>query len=183
MSKLLSACPGFEEDLSALLDGELEAARDARVRAHVSGCARCGERLAQLERVEAGLRTLSVHPVSEAVLQRVRGRLAEELPRFGRAAPRRPRRRLRRLALPAGLVAAAAALALALLWAPRWSRHPAVQTQPAELPLEVALEQSSDEELELAMGLDALGGLAADDDLALIEQLDLLEQLDALDAG
>ncbi|RIL07694.1 MAG: anti-sigma factor, partial [Proteobacteria bacterium] len=40
-----AGCQAFEDDLSALLDGELGAARAAEVEAHVARCAACARRL------------------------------------------------------------------------------------------------------------------------------------------
>lgn len=180
MSQLDRDCRELEEDLSAFADRELSGAPQARLREHLASCASCRARLAAFEGVDAALRALEPTPVPDALLARTRERIVAE--GRSRVQPAPPRRPLRWLAVPAGLAAAAAALALALLWSPRWSEHPAAAPDVAELPVAGVLARSSDEELELALALDALGDLSPEDDLALIEQLDLLERLDQLDA-
>ena len=49
-------CLSFGEDLSALLDAELEAGREAELRAHLATCDTCRAHLASLASVNDGLR-------------------------------------------------------------------------------------------------------------------------------
>jgi anti-sigma factor RsiW len=73
-----ATCQAYEADLSALLDGELEPAREAEVRAHAAGCARCAERLARLARVDEALRSLPDAETPADLAERLRVRLDEE---------------------------------------------------------------------------------------------------------
>ncbi len=129
-------CVGFDEDLSALLDGELAPARQGEVRAHVAGCARCSDRLARLARVDEALRSLRHAEVPTDLAERLRARIAEEargrssvVHERGRssvahepgrtsdapaAAPARPAPPRRRRWIPFAATAFAAAAALAL---------------------------------------------------------------------
>jgi len=126
-------CLGFDEDLSALLDGELAAARRDELEAHVAGCARCEARLAVLRGVDRALAALPARAIPADLEARLAARLASDAAvspmdagAAGRAsaaprapaspsaharAPARVRRLAPWLALPA---AAAAALALYL---------------------------------------------------------------------
>ncbi len=157
-----AACARVEEDLSALLDGELEASREALVRAHTQGCARCRARLAALARVDVLLASAPVHETSAALHGRLRARIeaeeqateAEEQAvagpaparsdrgaRPGRSAP--PAHRSRR-ARPfvAALLAAAAALALYLaVGRQRTPLAPAPEPRVARAPESVAPQE------------------------------------------
>ena len=86
-----ATCRAFEEDLSALLDGELEPAREAEVRAHTAGCARCAERLARLARVDEALRSLPDAETPADLAERLRVRLDEERRRSSASAEDRGR--------------------------------------------------------------------------------------------
>jgi hypothetical protein len=124
-------CQPYDEDLSALLDGELSGGRAAALRAHSDACPRCTAQLAALrranERVVSALRV----PLTEedAQIARVEAQLRTRLAGVGplegtrrgalRPAPPRLRKRGRWI-VAAGLgLAAAAALALALLYEAR----------------------------------------------------------------
>jgi anti-sigma factor RsiW len=120
MSKIPVACAAYEEDLSALLDGELAAEREEEIRAHVAGCPRCGPRLAELERVDALLASTPLPALRPGLRERLEVRLRQEERReeaesrgrkAGRLGPPPARRWLAR---PAWGIAAAAAAALAL---------------------------------------------------------------------
>lgn len=50
-----NVCDSFAEELSALIDGELPAARRAEVEAHVAGCAHCRQRMEELQRISDGV--------------------------------------------------------------------------------------------------------------------------------
>jgi len=143
MRELPERCLPFEQDLSALLDGELEAAREAELRAHVGGCPHCGERLAALRGVDAALRGLELPAVRPELAARMAARLAAERGAASapgtRAALQRPARR-RRSMWVASLVPAAAVLALGLLVIPRLlerarSTPPGLAPAPAASPI------------------------------------------------
>lgn len=104
-------CSGFDEDLSAWIDGELDAEREAEVREHASGCVRCAARVDALRAVDARLRAAAARPIDPARLARLRERIAgaqsgAREPIARRAPPRRTR-----WILPAAAAAAAAAFA------------------------------------------------------------------------
>jgi anti-sigma factor RsiW len=148
-------CLGFDEDLSALQDGELAAARRAEVEAHVAGCARCEARLVVLRGVDRALAALPARGIPADLEARLAARLARAAPidaaAAGRAsaaprapaarpaharAPLRARRLAPWLALPA---AAAAALALYLAvrppaGAPGGAGEPSVVAQAPAAP-------------------------------------------------
>ncbi len=86
-------------------------------------------------------------------------------------------------------MAGTSAAAAVALWL--WSARDALQIPPApepiasrdEVPAEIAVEEASDEELELLLALDAFGVTPGEgSDLELIEQLELVEALAELDA-
>jgi anti-sigma factor RsiW len=54
----MMTCRQIENELSAYLDGELAASRHAEVQAHLGGCERCRQRLAELERLSDGVARL-----------------------------------------------------------------------------------------------------------------------------
>lgn len=161
MEAVPETCLPYDEDLSALLDGELPPARAAQVQAHSTSCARCAAQLAALrranERVVSALRPTV--PGEDARIARVeaqlRARLAREAetgvqsPKLRQtpASPRRQRNR-RWIALAATGLAAAAALGLALLFQARTPLRvapapppPIAQTPPAPPPAPVPLEE------------------------------------------
>jgi anti-sigma factor RsiW len=109
MSEVPARCAPFEEDLSALLDGQLEAQRANDVRTHVASCTDCTRRADALRGVDVALRSIAATPVSAAQAARLRPILAAERP-----AHRAPSRR-RRWITPAALVATAAAAAAVVL--------------------------------------------------------------------
>jgi hypothetical protein len=147
------ACAAWDEDLSALLDGELAPEREAEVRAHVEGCAGCSARLGALGRVDALLAAAPLPAVRETLRQATLARAAEvpsrgaEVASRGGAPPAGRRRgaarglpptRRRSLRAPAiGVaLAAAAGLVLYLLGRPAPELAPASPTPPpiAESP-------------------------------------------------
>jgi len=125
-------CRLYDEDLSALLDGELSPARADELRRHCASCERCAAQLALLraanERLLSALRTPA--PVAEeARLARVEARLRARLAEEGLGGPQRRRsptksaplraRPGRWLVAAAAGLAAAAALGLAVLFQAR----------------------------------------------------------------
>jgi putative zinc finger protein len=146
-------CLPYDEDLSALLDGELSPARAAQLRAHCASCPRCTEQLAELRRAnERLLSTLRVPVPGEGariarVEAQLRVRLAQESQtgvesrRQSRTqAPPRRRRNARWIVVAATGLAAAAALGLALLLQPRApvrlgpSPQPPIAQNPPPVP-------------------------------------------------
>ncbi len=155
MESVPETCLPYDEDLSALLDGELPAARATELRAHCASCPRCTAQLAELrranERVLSALR--ATRPGEEVRIARVEARLRASLsqevqsavqrqrPSPGPTPPRRERK-VGRWVVVAGMgLAAAAALGLALLFqarnAPRLAPlnpPPIAQTEPSLPP-------------------------------------------------
>jgi anti-sigma factor RsiW len=154
---------GFEEDLTAYVDGELPAARRAQVEAHLGTCAGCRS--------------------TEALLRTTVARLAE-LPDFAPSPSPAARRavlakldalpppwweRLKALWRPAVLLPSAglaAAVAVALLMVRPASDAPLVLTDPAEMELAANLDVAEDYEL---LGLDSA------EDLEVVTSLHELE--------
>lgn len=111
MSREADPCADWQEDLSALLDGELDRERRAEVRAHLEGCTRCSARLGALRRVDDLLAAAPLPDLPDGLVERVLRRVAAP----GRSVSPRPR-----LGAPAvAALAAAAALALYLAFRPR----------------------------------------------------------------
>jgi hypothetical protein len=182
---MTSGCARISDDLSALMDGELDAEREQQVRAHLERCASCSAQLAALREVDAALRALPDRPLPEAVeanMQAIlhRARIVRSPSRPPPPNPRVP------LYIGGGVLGLAAALILLLYLTS--SREP-VRIAEAPLPLPPTtierpaaaepeeIATASDEELAVALELDTL------DDLELIEQLELLERLAALEQG
>lgn len=160
-----------DAQLSAYLDGELEAGERAAVEAALARSPALAARLQRLRGVDAALRALPVEAPSEELLARLRARVVADDPASTRRGPPRRRRWL------AGLAAAAAA-GLALLFfatrpAPR-APQPVAELDPPQ-PGGEALQ--SPDGLALAMELDQ------DADLEVVEVLDILEALGDLDEG
>jgi anti-sigma factor RsiW len=136
-------CLPYDEDLSALLDGELSSARAAQLRAHCASCPRCTAQLAELRRAnERVLSALRVPVPGEGariarVEAQLRLRLAQESQtgvesrRQSRTqAPPSRRRNARWIVVAATGLAAAAALGLALLFQARTPVRLAPSPQP-----------------------------------------------------
>ncbi len=127
MSEVPARCAPFEEDLSALLDEQLDARRASEVRAHLAGCSACTRRVEALRGVDVALRRIAAMPLDAAQRERLRPALAPAAP-ARRGAPRR-----RRWIAPAALVAAAAAAATLML-----VLRPQEPAAPAAIPVVVA---------------------------------------------
>lgn len=106
-------CLPFDEDLSALIDSELDEGREAEVRAHVETCSHCAGRLEALGSVDRALADIPVSEVPADLSRRLAARLATTgapvVQRRRRAPP--PARRWQRAA---GALAAAAVVAVAV---------------------------------------------------------------------
>ena len=119
MSEIAERCAPFEADLSALLDGQLDAPRAGEVQAHAESCRDCARRLGALRAVDGELRDLAAAPADPVRIDALRSALASRLredagglaqaPVARRAPPRR-----RRWLAPVALAASAAALLLVM---------------------------------------------------------------------
>jgi anti-sigma factor RsiW len=180
-------CADHEVDLSALLDGELDAPRQALLRRHLESCASCSRRARALRGADEALRTLPSREVPADLRARLQARIdlepaaasgapATRLGVFETAPPRRrPRSRARPMALLA--LGAAAALTLYLMIAPGERPLPDVGPPEPRLATAADLEAASADELELALELDTV------EDMEVITNLELLEILVALGEG
>lgn len=169
MNPIPDSCLAYDEDLSALHDGELDAARSEEVRSHVAACERCRTLLARFGAVDAALRSTASPEVSPALEAAILAHVARESgagsPSHARRGERTPRgvragtapRRFR-----AGLAAALAIAAGIALWL-------SVPAPPPLTPGVAPLEAVSEEDLSLALELETL------EDLDVIANLDLLE--------
>lgn len=124
MSEVPASCLAWDEDLSALIDEELRAEREAELRAHLHACTRCARRLEELCGVDLALASLAAPGAPSDLRERLAARIAAEADRpsltaspaaltarKGTAPPvPRPRWTVTRLAA-AGAVAAALLLA------------------------------------------------------------------------
>lgn len=118
MSEIPARCASFEADLSAWIDGELDAGRSAELRAHLAACAACAGRVEALRAVDATLRevarasgpaeTARIERMRAATAARLRGDASGRLSR--RSAPRR--RRMVTTLAAAGAAAGIAAIVL-----------------------------------------------------------------------
>ena len=165
------ACEAYDEDLSALLDGELSEERETEVRAHAASCPRCARRLDALRSVDGLLASAPAPPVPHDLRARLDARIAADA---------RPPR-LRRLGRPAlGFAAAAAAAVLALYLGVRTGETPleggAPAPQIARTVPATAVDLDAVPADELAMVLE----IETIEDLDVIANLDLLVQLVAV---
>jgi len=150
----------LDEELSALLDGELDPGPAVELRARVARSPELAARLDALRRVDAALRAAPEPAAPADLLGRVYAAAGAQP--AGRAAPPRWRRWL---PLAGGALAAAAA-GLALWLAPGEDTRAPVTAAPLDL------SSASDEEIAVGLELETL------EDLDVIEYLDLLERID-----
>ncbi len=156
----------LDEELSALIDGELEPEREALLRARIAAEPDLAARVASFEGVDARLRGLPQPALSPDAAAALRARIETE---------QKPRR------LPAwsaGALAAAAAVAVYLVM-PGSQPTPGTSSPGSSSPgssspgsagaPEVGLAQASDEEIGIALDYETLA------DLEVIEDLELLE--------
>jgi anti-sigma factor RsiW len=151
---------GFEEDLTAYVDGELPPPRRAEVEAHLGTCAGCRATHALLRNAVARLAELPAFEPSPATRRAVLAKLD--------ALPEPWWERLKRLLRPAVLVPSmglATAVAVALWVAPGPDAPPEL-ADPAEMELAANLELAEDYEL---LGLDTA------EDLEVVANLHELE--------
>jgi anti-sigma factor RsiW len=198
MAIVSEPCLSYGEDLSALLDGELDSAREAELRAHLAACEACRTHLASLASVNDGLRALAGRPVPGNLEAQLFARIARERGNGAAALSRRRSLRGRRLGATFAVAALAAAAALALyLGVVRnptpVEPGPAIAQQPAP-PLpeptpvaprvqEPAASQLAESAPAPQDGMDTEPDLeaASDEDLAVATELETLDELDDLD--
>jgi anti-sigma factor RsiW len=180
----LGALGRVDEGLRELAARPLAADLDERLRRHVVAehrPARSGRRRGPLRRVRWGRRSaLAVTAAAGLALATLwLPRLLWQVPPGGAA----PGQAVARLEPPAGKGTVSERGEGASVAQPALSSADELEPPPGvELELALVLEGSSEEEIELALGLQQLADVEAADDLELIEALDLLERLDALDA-
>jgi len=135
MTEIPARCIEWDEDLSALVDEELSAEREAELRAHIDSCERCTRRLQELCDVDLSLASLPALEVPGDLAARLAARIevsqpaasvaevSAAMPSRPRTAPPAPRRRATAVRL-AAMAAAAAALLLAVWVAVRGPEAP-----------------------------------------------------------
>ncbi len=160
MSNLPESCVPFDEDLSALLDGELAPEREAAVRAHLHGCTGCRDRLEALCSVDLALAGTALPDVPDGLRERIEQRIDDGLD-GEREAPQRPPRRRRTGPAVGSAFALAASLAVYI----------AVGRAPDPF------DEASAEELAVVLEIDTI------EDLDVIANLEILERLLELERG
>jgi len=194
-------CRSFEEDLSAFVDGELDAARDAALRAHAAACAACSARVEQLRAVDTALRdaALASRELDAARVEALRERVASRLdadreptdPLRARRAPRRSRRWVAPFA--AGSLAGAAAATLVWLVQPsppppqiaapeRVAAAPAADAM-ARAQARVAAQEAPDAFAGRGASAESESEAPAPGDFGMIARYELIERLGALSAS
>ena len=164
----------LDQELSALLDGELTRERQAALERRVEAESFLAARLAELNEVNESLRSLAPPSLPADLRARLQARIDNHSPADAMppVANRRATRWGARRAAP--LVAALAAGLVAI-----WLLLPASNTDAPQIAGEgevpASLEEVSDDELEIAFELETLR------DLELIQDLDLLEALLAIE--
>ncbi|NNL86477.1 MAG: hypothetical protein HKP27_12535, partial [Myxococcales bacterium] len=123
----MSLSDRYEQDLSAYLDGELDAAAAAELERRLEESPQLRERLAQLRAADAALAGAPASEPSAELFSQIRARIAaEQSPRRRRSAAKP--NRIRRPFFGAAAAVAAAAVAALLLW----------PNPPGESPREIA---------------------------------------------
>ncbi|MFP6624779.1 MAG: hypothetical protein VCC20_14970, partial [Myxococcota bacterium] len=165
----------LDEDLSALLDGELSPQRESELRARMVGEPALAARLAELERVDLALRAMPAEAPSPGLRASLRAKLeaAATAPADNPRSVTHPRRLLPSWA--GGTLAAAAALALYL--AVSSGNDSILDAEPARIA--DVLESATDEEIGLALELETLADLEVIEDLELLELMVELEEEEA----
>lgn len=167
----------LDQELSALLDGELTPERAAELRQRIENEPEHSARFAELSAVNDSLRGLTPPAMPADLRARLQQRIDRDAP-----APVERSSRMRAMGWGAPLAAAlAAGLVAAWLMFPGSPTEEAQvvveppSTSAAEVVSEPALEEASDDELEIAFELETLR------DLDMIQDLDLLEALAAIE--
>jgi anti-sigma factor RsiW len=181
------ACEPYEEELSALIDGELSSQREAQVRDHLSVCAGCSRSLEALRGVDHALAEIAMPEVPAGLRLRVQAEIQdipqpEEATRKREVTPRRtaPSRARGRFYRPAAGVALAAAASVVIYLAvvPEPTSDAGFKTPVAAVVDGASeLEAASEEELAVLLLLDTI------QDLDVIANLEMLERLMVVGEG
>lgn len=165
----------LDEDLSALLDGELSPQRESELRARMVGEPALAARLAELERVDLALRAMPAEAPSPGLRASLRAKLeaAATAPADNPRSVTHPRRLLPSWA--GGTLAAAAALALYL--AVSSGNDSILDAEPARIA--DVLASATDEEIGIALEFETLADLEVIEDLELLELMVELEEEEA----
>jgi anti-sigma factor RsiW len=165
----------LDEDLSALLDGELSPQRESELRARMVGEPALAARLAELERVDLALRAMPAEAPSPELRASLRAKLeaAATAPADNPRSVTHPRRLLPSWA--GGTLAAAAALALYL--AVSSGNDSILDAEPARIA--DVLASATDEEIGIALEFETLADLEVIEDLELLELMVELEEEEA----
>ncbi len=120
-------CETYQEDLSALIDGELSSEREAELRGHLGACTGCSQRLEEFRGVNQALAGVALPEVPVGLRARLQQRIQSIPEREGvartRPVPARGRRRFVGPAVGAAL-AVAASVAVYLAVAPKPASNP-----------------------------------------------------------
>ena len=165
----------LDQDLSALLDGELSPQRESELRARMVGEPALAARLAELERVDLALRAMPAEAPSPGLRASLRAKLeaAATAPADNPRSVTHPRRLLPSWA--GGTLAAAAALALYL--AVSSGNDSILDAEPARIA--DVLASATDEEIGIALEFETLADLEVIEDLELLELMVELEEEEA----
>ena len=166
----------LDEDLSALLDGELSLQRESELRARMVGEPALAARLAELERVDLALRAMPAEAPSPGLRASLRAKLeaAATAPADNPRSVTHPRRLLPSWA---GGTLAAAAAALALYLAVSSGNDSILDAEPARIA--DVLASATDEEIGIALEFETLADLEVIEDLELLELMVELEEEEA----
>ena len=165
----------LDQDLSALLDGELSPQRESELRARMVGEPALAARLVELERVDLALRAMPAEAPSPGLRASLRAKLeaAATAPADNPRSVTHPRRLLPSWA--GGTLAAAAALALYL--AVSSGNDSILDAEPARIA--DVLASATDEEIGIALEFETLADLEVIEDLELLELMVELEEEEA----
>src|SRR5260221_529194 len=118
-------------ELSAFIDGELDAAEHARIEAHVPGCAECTATIAALRATIADVESLPPPEMDAEQIARLDAAIERERSRAAAAAANVRRTRWQRLAWASGGVAASLIAVVGLLHAGGLNKKSAASAGPA----------------------------------------------------
>ena len=168
----------LDEDLSALLDGELSPQRESELRARMVGEPALAARGAELERVDLALRAMPAEAPSPGLRASLRAKreAAATAPADNPRSVTHPRRLLPSWA-GGTLAAAAAAAALALYLAVSSGSDSILDAEPARIA--DVLASATDEEIGIALEFETLADLEVIEDLELLELMVELEEEEA----
>lgn len=187
--------PSFEQDLSMLLDGELNALRAHDVRRHLDVCAHCSELSGAFEGVDRSLRGAALPEVSQALRRNIWNAIEREGAMRDSQSTGRPEPELQQLHVhadagsrthtrsPHRIESQQLRISRAGLW--RWAgpvfalaASLAIYFAADDLiPFGLGFEQVSEEEIAVAREIDTII------DLDVIANLELVERLASIGAG